>query len=439
MSEYDVLVIGAGLAGVTAARECSARGLRVVILEGRDRIGGRVWTIEMDNGEKADIGGTFFSWNQPHYWAEITRYGLAGEVVDAVHDPFEWACTPKGGELVWSTVDEHIEREMPLLESFFEPSYEALPRPYNPLYNEEAIAKIDHMTVQDRIDELGLSKDDSDLLATLMTTFAGAGPDEVSYVSMLRWWATAGHNYVEYYSDLQNSKLKRGQESLVQAILDDSGAELRLSTPVTAVKSDENGASVTLAGGEILTGKAVIVATPSGVWPYLDFDPPLAVDKLEASKESLQLPRGGKTVGVIRGESRVFAITPLPGHPISAIFTTYKRSEGEQLVTVFSGPAMKDPEDQAEVAAAIRDLLPNAELVEMHSSLYDMDDEFTRGAWSVHKAGQLTKFQPHTKLAESEGRVVFATADIASLWPSFLDGAIETGLRAGREVKRILG
>jgi monoamine oxidase len=58
-SDYDVIVIGAGFAGLLAARELSRNhGLRVVLVEGRDRIGGRTWTAKA-LGEEFEMGGTW--------------------------------------------------------------------------------------------------------------------------------------------------------------------------------------------------------------------------------------------------------------------------------------------------------------------------------------------------------------------------------------------
>src|SRR5881397_2102221 len=71
----DVVVIGGGFAGVTAARDLRQRGYRVLILEARDRLGGRTWTAEFA-GQPVEMGGAWVHWCQPHVWAEITRYGL---------------------------------------------------------------------------------------------------------------------------------------------------------------------------------------------------------------------------------------------------------------------------------------------------------------------------------------------------------------------------
>lgn len=64
---FDVVVIGAGFAGITAARELKNHGYKVVVLEARDRIGGRVWTSELE-GHKVELGATWIHWFQPYIW-----------------------------------------------------------------------------------------------------------------------------------------------------------------------------------------------------------------------------------------------------------------------------------------------------------------------------------------------------------------------------------
>ena len=70
----DVVVIGAGFAGLVAARELGRAGLEVIVLEARDRVGGRTWT-DRRLGHDLELGGTWVHWVQPHTWAEMTRYG----------------------------------------------------------------------------------------------------------------------------------------------------------------------------------------------------------------------------------------------------------------------------------------------------------------------------------------------------------------------------
>ena len=71
----DIVVIGGGFAGITAARDLKHRGLNVLLLEARDRLGGRTWFKEV-NGFHVELGGTWIHWTQPFVWAEKERYGL---------------------------------------------------------------------------------------------------------------------------------------------------------------------------------------------------------------------------------------------------------------------------------------------------------------------------------------------------------------------------
>lgn len=80
---YDAIVIGSGYAGLTAARDMALAGLSVMILEARDRIGGRTWTATID-GHSFEIGGTYVHWAQPNFWREIARYQMQKGLDSAV-------------------------------------------------------------------------------------------------------------------------------------------------------------------------------------------------------------------------------------------------------------------------------------------------------------------------------------------------------------------
>ena len=78
---YDVIVVGGGFAGVTAARECALRGRSVLLLEARDRLGGRTWSADWE-GTRIEYGGAWVHWHQPHTFSELTRAGLRVELSD---------------------------------------------------------------------------------------------------------------------------------------------------------------------------------------------------------------------------------------------------------------------------------------------------------------------------------------------------------------------
>jgi monoamine oxidase len=98
---YDVIVVGAGYCGLTGARDAALSGvsyglimytatanrsvgLKVLLLEARDRIGGRSWSSNIE-GYPFEMGGTWVSWGQPHVWREISRYDMRDEL-EISHD-----------------------------------------------------------------------------------------------------------------------------------------------------------------------------------------------------------------------------------------------------------------------------------------------------------------------------------------------------------------
>ena len=85
---HDVIVIGAGFAGCAAAREVRRAGKTPLVLEARDRIGGRTWTSDWD-GQRFERGGNYFHWFQPHLWTEVMAAGVT-PLAPPTGDPVHW-------------------------------------------------------------------------------------------------------------------------------------------------------------------------------------------------------------------------------------------------------------------------------------------------------------------------------------------------------------
>lgn len=105
---YDVVVVGAGYAGLTAARDLTTSGYNVLLLEARDRIGGRTFTATID-GHHFELGGTYVHWSQPHLYREISRYSMQKDLEPTIDfsqgiNVFE-VITPE-----WSKTMSHLEQ-----------------------------------------------------------------------------------------------------------------------------------------------------------------------------------------------------------------------------------------------------------------------------------------------------------------------------------------
>src|SRR5271170_8263279 len=97
--EYDVIVIGAGFAGLCAARDISRSNKKVLLVEARDRIGGRTYTSPR-HGYNVEMGGTWVHWTQPHVFHEIHQYGLQGQLKRSIGTAPP-NCSPAGPEMIY--------------------------------------------------------------------------------------------------------------------------------------------------------------------------------------------------------------------------------------------------------------------------------------------------------------------------------------------------
>ncbi len=109
--------------------------------------------------------------------------------------------------------------------------------------------------------------------------------------------------------------------------------------------------------------------------------------------------------------------------------------EDSALLVCFSPDPSLAHASHDEVERAIRAFLPGTELLE-HTAHDWADDPYARGTWNAFRPGQIMKYE--TALRAGEGRLVFAGSHTALLWPGFIDGAVESGLRAGAEARALL-
>ena len=181
---YDVIVIGGGFAGVTAARETARGGAKTLLLEARDRLGGRTWTHRW-NDTDIELGGGWVHWHQPHVWSEITRAGLAVELGEDAQVA-GWFI---GDERYPGTLPERDEIAERGWNQFVDSVEDALPLPHDPLFASDRLARFDSQTITERMDELDLDDEERDVLAAELESLAHGRLDEAGAVSVLRWHA----------------------------------------------------------------------------------------------------------------------------------------------------------------------------------------------------------------------------------------------------------
>lgn len=430
-SHYDAIVVGAGFAGLTAARELRHDGKRVLVLEASNRLGGRTFTSTFA-GHKVELGGMELHWVQPHVWAETKRYNLDIEAAD--DGQFNKIVLFADGELKEIPVGEALSGLAESWTRFNEDARAIYPRPYDPFFQED-FKTLDNISYQDRIDSLNLPKDQANLLGAILSMSTSGFVKDAAYIEQLRWWSLSGWSF-EVLMDTAAYQMKDGMNALSKAIADDADADIKLNTPVYRVEHNKERVKVFTDNDEIFTADSLVMTAPLPTLKDFEFEPALPVAKLEASNESHN-GHGTKMYVRVKGQHpgyRAFASNP---YPVSLMYTKYVDVETDSTIFLCFGPSsdLLDMNDDAAIQKVVDDLLPGGQVLEAFG--YDWNaDPYAQGTWCTFKTEQTTKYL--AELQKPDGRLFFASSDFASGWRGFIDGAIESGLQAADDIKKLL-
>jgi len=419
---YDVIVVGGGFAGVTAARECALRGRRTLLLEARDRLGGRTWSADW-NGFPIEYGGAWVHWHQPHTFSELTRGGLSVSISDDTGRA-HWHV---GSERRTGTIAERDAIARRGWDSFVEGVRDALPQPHAPLTALPELERFDRLTMAERLAELDLDEETHDVLAAELESVAHGWLSDAGAVAILRWHALSGYSLELTQFTGGRVTIDGGTGTLLASIADAAPFERRLATPVAAIVQDAEQVEVHTRAGEAFVARAAIVGVALNALGGIEFSPSLPEDKLRAI-ELGQASRGVKVMIHARGES-VSQNSIRFEHPFGYLSSEVLVDDGTQLMIGFGGDAERcDPADLAGMQASLDEILPGYEVLD--ATAHDwLSDEFSRGTWAIHRPGWYTHH--HAAMRRPEGNVILAGSDLANGWAGFIDGAIESGLRAG--------
>ncbi len=425
-ADVDVVVVGGGLAGLTAAREASQLGCSVVLLEASNRLGGRTWTDDR-LGTRIEMGGTDVHWLQPHVWAELTRYGLPVEEFTPPQQLIylDNGVARQGNE---ESVFGLMDKGMTALAAVARTAYE---RPHDPRFSGAAL-DIDKLTVGEFFDGVEMSRLERDMTSSFWAAACQAPLHEAGLSIALRWLALAGWDWRVMLDVISRYKIVGGTGRLVDGILSDTTADIRLGSTVTAVAETADAVTVTLADGHSVSAKVAVCALPINVLGDVSFTPPRL--HLSNLAEDGHIAAGQKIVCRIRGNRLPYMAFAPEGHPL--VLMQYDRPVGDDHIAVAFGSdaTAVDSSSAPAVEAILRTWIPDIEVVEVASHNWTKDDLF-RGTWAVPAPGKLAR--QLDALEHRDGRVLLAGADIASGSYALIDGAIDTGIVAGRAAAEV--
>jgi monoamine oxidase len=444
-STVDVAVVGAGLAGLVAARDLRRAGRSVVVLEARDRVGGRLLNADLGDGKVVEVGGQ---------WAGPTQQRLLA----------------LARELGVETFPTHVEGEN-LIEwhSRLIRYRGSIPRINVPVLLDvaQAQARIDRMARSVPLDapwmaskaelwdgqtfESWLRRNVAttgarELLRLMVEAVWAAHAADVSLLHLLFYTHSAGgfDDLIGTEGGAQQDRFVGGSQLLAVKLAEELGDAIALEAPVRKIEHSESGVRV-IADGHDVSARAVVVAIPPTLCGRIAYDPALPAMRDQLTQ---RMPQGTviKCMAVYerpfwRDDGLSGQATSIDG-PVKVVFDNSPPDgspgvllgflEGRQAREL--GEWEPDARRNAVVDCFRRIFGEGArEPLEYVEKVW-AQEQWTRGCYGCYMPpGGWVSYG--RALRAPVGRIHWAGAETATVWNGYMDGAIQSGQRAATEVE----
>ena len=442
----DVCIVGAGYAGLTAAWRLAQAGRSVVVLEARDRVGGRVWTDHLADGTPIDRGGAWLGPGQDRLYALAAEMGIGTYPTFVTGDNLflkdgrvhrYHGLIPRG--LSWAQLIglEVARRRL-----------DALARrvPLEAPWSAPGAATLDAGTVAQWIDSPWNvpSRVVRTLLRLTMQELFTCDPSEVSLLHVLFHLHSAG-GFVRQTSiegGTQQDRIVGGMQTVLDRIAERLGDAIRCTTPAREIRQDAAGVDVVSDRAAVRAARA-IVAIPPALASNVRWTPQLPTDRLLLLG---RLPAGWTWKIALVYDEPFWRTDGLSGQtlaldsPVTITLDACGATAPPGILNAFVvGPHAQSLAklDAAERRRAIVGIMaerfgPKATRLRDYVEQEWASEEWSRGCFMSHYApGVMTQFG-HL-IREPVGRIHWAGTETSAVMNGFIDGAVRSGERAAAE------